>query len=127
MGSGPSKNDEQSSERDRPEKRFVLAETAVELLNEGGRDVELHALAGVPHEEVPPWLNAANVVVLTSRDEGSPNAVKEALACDVAVVSVDVGDVRERIESIDGCYIAEEPSPQGVAGALGRALEARSA
>jgi len=111
------------SSRDRPEKRFRLARRAVDLLNAAGHDLELHALARVPHGDVPLWLNAADVVVLTSRDEGSPNAVKEALACNVAVVSVDVGDVRERIEAIPGCYLAEAPSPRAVAAALARALE----
>src|SRR4030095_2056880 len=47
-----------------------------------------------------------DVVLLTSLHEGSPNIVKEALACNRAVVSVDVGDVRERIEGIEGCYLA---------------------
>src|SRR4030095_5746723 len=47
-----------------------------------------------------------DVVLLTSLHEGSPNVVKEALACNRAVVSVDVGDVRERIEGIEGCYLA---------------------
>jgi glycosyltransferase involved in cell wall biosynthesis len=112
------------SSPDRPEKQFGLARAAVDLVNRQRHDVELHALGGVPHEEVPVWLNAADVAILTSRDEGSPNAIKEALACDVAVVSVDVGDVRERIAGIDGCYLADDPSPQAIATALTRALDA---
>lgn len=90
-----------------PRKRFNLAKAAVEILNNSSKNlVEIHQLRGVPHELVPIWLNASDVVLLTSLHEGSPNIIKEALACDVPVVSVDVGDVRERIKEIDGCYIA---------------------
>ena len=106
----------------RPEKRFALAQASVALLNQGGADVELHALQDVPRGEVPLWLNAADAILLTSSHEGSPNAVKEALACNVPVVSVDVGDVRERIGEIDGCFIAD-PTPAGLAGKLIRVLE----
>jgi teichuronic acid biosynthesis glycosyltransferase TuaC len=108
---------------DRPEKRFALARSAVDVVNRRRQDVELHVLDGVPHHEVPLWLNAADVAVLTSRNEGSPNAVKEALACNLAVVSVDVGDVRERIDTIDGCYVAEHASLPAIATALERALQ----
>ncbi len=90
----------------RPEKNFPLARAAVDRLRDLGHDVELHALTGLSREEVPTWLNAADAVLLTSTHEGSPNAVKEAMACDVPVVAVDVGDVRERIGDADGCYIA---------------------
>jgi glycosyltransferase involved in cell wall biosynthesis len=95
------------STRRRPEKRFELAEAAVSALLHQGVDAELHVMDGVPHQEVPLWLNAAHAVLLTSTHEGSPNAVKEALACNVPVVSVDVGDVRERLTGIEGCFIAE--------------------
>jgi len=100
----------------RPEKRFALAEAAVARLRS---PVELHALAGRPHEEVPLWLNAVDAVLLTSAYEGSPNAVKEALACNTPIVSVDVGDVRERVDNVRGCAVVEaDPS------ALATALEA---
>ena len=98
-------------DRDAPVKRFDLAVAACEALRARGVDTELHVLRRVPHEEVPLWLNAADVLLLTSVHEGSPNIVKEALACDRPVVSTDVGDVRARIEGIDGCWIAEaDPS-----------------
>lgn len=105
----------------RPEKRYELALAAVALLNRDRASVELHHLDGVAHEEVPTWLNASEVLLLTSSHEGSPNAVKEALACEVPVVSVDVGDVRERVEAIDGCFIADA-SPEDLAEKLGRVL-----
>lgn len=89
-----------------PRKRLYLAQAAVDRANRSGLNAEMHQLRGVRHEEVPIWLNACNVVLLTSLHEGSPNVIKEALACDIPVVSVDVGDVSERVEGIEGCYIA---------------------
>jgi glycosyltransferase involved in cell wall biosynthesis len=106
----------------RPEKRFGLAQATVALLRRDGAAVELHTLDGVPHEEVPIWINAAGAVLLTSGHEGSPVIVKEALACNVPVVSVDVGDVRVRIEGIDGCSIAA-PNATDLAEKLELALE----
>jgi glycosyltransferase involved in cell wall biosynthesis len=108
---------------DRPEKRFELASAAVERLRSRVPDVRLHALEGVAHEDVPTWLNAVDAVVLTSAHEGSPNVVKEALACCTPVVSVDVGDVRERIEGLPGCAIVPR-DPSSIAAALGEAIGA---
>lgn len=95
-------------------KRPWLGESAVNLLRSRNIKAELHQLRGVPHTEVPIWLNASDVILLTSLHEGSPNVIKEALACNVPIVSVDVGDVRERIKSIDGCYLAS-PDPRDLA------------
>jgi glycosyltransferase involved in cell wall biosynthesis len=89
-----------------PVKRPFLAQAAIEAANRLGLNAEMHHLQGVPHEEVSIWLNASDAVLMTSLHEGSPNIIKEALACDVPVVSVDVGDVRERISGVEGCHIA---------------------
>lgn len=110
--------------RSRVEKRYPLAEAAVDLLRTGGVPVELHALEHVQHDDVPAWLSASDAVVLTSAHEGSPNVVKEALACNVPVVSVDVGDVKERFGAVHGCFLAP-PTPEGIAEALRAAVAAR--
>src|SRR5262249_34938180 len=105
----------------RSEKRFDLARAAVDLVSRNRPDVDLHVLAGVGHDDVALWLNAADVVLLTSDHEGSPDAVKEALACNVPVVSVDVGDVPERSGTIAGCYVTDH-RPASIALALDRVL-----
>lgn len=110
------------SDPTRVEKRFALARAAVDRLAAGGAPVELHVLTGVPHEEVPVWLNASDAVVLTSTHEGSPNALKEALACNVPVVSVGVGTARAMLDGIDGCYVAEA-TPEDVSARLASVLE----
>jgi teichuronic acid biosynthesis glycosyltransferase TuaC len=107
----------------RPEKRYRLAEAAVARLRDTGREVDLHELTGVAHAEVPTWINASDAVLLTSTHEGSPNAVKEALACNVPVVAVDVGDVRQRLERVKGCFLAA-PSAEDLAAKLTLVLSA---
>ncbi|MDQ6891359.1 MAG: glycosyltransferase [Acidobacteriota bacterium] len=105
-----------------PRKRFPLARAAVDLLRASGIDIELHELQMVQHEDIPTWLNASDCVILTSVNEGSPNIVKEALACDRPVVSVDVGDVRERLEGIPGCFVTDA-TPEDLSEKLRRVLE----
>ena len=98
-------------------KRPALAAAAVAALRAGGVPAELHYMRGVPNTEVPFWMNASDALLLTSAHEGSPTVVKEALACGLPVVSVDVGDVAERVEGIRGCHLAS-PQPDDLAAKL---------
>ena len=97
-----------------PVKRPWLAKATVEETLRQGIPAELHFLSGVPNSTVPTWLSASDALLLTSLHEGSPTVVKEALACGLPVVSVDVGDVAERIEMIEGCHLAQ-PNPADLA------------
>lgn len=97
-----------------PVKRPELARAAVALLNQKLGRVRFHVLSGTPNNEVPVWLNAADALLLTSKHEGSPTIVKEALACGLPIVSVRVGDVAERLADIEGCHLAE-PEPEDLA------------
>jgi len=92
--------------RGREVKNFPRAQRVVESVRERtDRPVELHVASGIPHETMPYLFNAADVVLLTSNREGSPNTVKEAMACNVPVVSTDVGDVRERLNGVAHSHV----------------------
>ncbi|WP_101298330.1 glycosyltransferase [Halegenticoccus soli] len=84
--------------------------------------VELHTVSGLPHSRMPVYMNAAGALLLTSKREGSPNAVKEALACNVPVVSTDVGDVRERLDGVEGTAVcrSDDELIEGLANVLRR-------
>ncbi|MCK9508136.1 MAG: glycosyltransferase [Pigmentiphaga sp.] len=71
------------------------------------KNTELIELNGYTREEVACLMNAVDACLLTSHSEGSPQFIKEALACNCPIVSVDVGDVKELLEGIKHCYIAE--------------------
>lgn len=104
-------------DRGDPDKRLDLATAACDELARRGVPTRLHLMRDLAHHEVPEWLNAADVLLLTSLHEGSPNTVKEALACDRPVVSTDVGDVRERLAGLEGCWVAD-PDPADLADKL---------
>ncbi len=104
------------SDPNRPEKRFSLAQQAVAAANL--QDAELLVVCDQPYEKIPLYLNAGDLLLLTSSHEGSPVILKEALACNLPVVSVDVGDAREKLENIDGCEVCENDEPQTIARAI---------
>ena len=103
-------------------KRYELARAAVEIAGQK-HSVELVVAGSEPHERMPLYMNACDVLVLTSQHEGSPNVVKEALACNLPIVSVDVGDVRSRIGSAPNCVVCETDDPNEIADALNRILQ----
>jgi len=101
--------------------RFDLVLEAVRRLADIGRHPRLLRLEGVERERVPLYLNAADVLVLASRGEGSPKIVMEALACERPVVSLRVGSVPERLEGVKSGFLAEE-TPEDLTRQLLRAL-----
>lgn len=106
---------------DRPEKRLSLARSTIEVLRDTHPSATLHVVSGRPHDEIPTHLRAADCLLLTSRREGAPVVVKEALACDVPVVSTPVGDVPELLDGLAGCAVAE-PTADALAAGLASAL-----
>lgn len=87
--------------QDNTVKNYSLAKKAVDLIDK----TELIELKGYSRNEVNLALNAADVALMTSFSEGSPQFIKEAMACNCPIVSTDIGDVKELIEDTDGCYI----------------------
>ncbi len=114
----------------RPEKRLDVIEAAVEMLRLSGDErlrrederVELIVATGQPHERIPLYMNASDVLVLASDFEGSPVVIKEAMACNLPIVSVDVGDVAQVIGDTEGCYICRR-EPADMAQKLRLALD----
>jgi glycosyltransferase involved in cell wall biosynthesis len=99
-------------------KRFDLATEAVKRLKSSGHDIDLLVVSNVTGDEMPWYYSAADVMILCSDSEGSPCAVKEALACNIPVVSTNVGDVMETMHGVSGTVVCEQK-----ADALAQGLE----
>jgi glycosyltransferase involved in cell wall biosynthesis len=102
-------------------KRYTLARAAVDVMTR--RLAARLVLAwSVPHELIPVYMNACDALIVTSMQEGSTNVVKEALACNLPVVAVPVGDVPERLAGVDGCAVCYDERPEAIAAELERVL-----
>ncbi len=103
---------------DNTAKNAALAKEAVALL----KDVRLVELKGYDREDVANIFYAADALLMTSLSEGSPQVIKEAMACRCPIVSVDVGDVKERVEGLDGCFVAKSRESHELAELLAKAM-----
>ncbi len=100
-----------------PEKRIWLAEEAIDLARKQNPAVELRIANGVAPSQMPLYYAAADCLLHTSASEGSPNVVKEALACNLPVIATPAGDVRELLQGVDACTVCE-PDAKIIASAL---------
>jgi len=108
-----------SSKKERFEKNYSLAEKAVNISD----NTKLMELTGQhTKEEVNIIINASDCVLLTSFREGSPQIIKEAMACGCPIVSTDVGDVKKIIGDTKGCFIVSY-DPHDVADKIIKAID----
>jgi glycosyltransferase involved in cell wall biosynthesis len=90
-----------------PVKRFPLAKAVAEELKKRDPSVELLVVCKESQDRLNFFMNACDALVFTSYQEGSPNVVKQAMACNLPIVATDVGDVAEVIGGTEGCYVCK--------------------
>lgn len=88
---------------DRPEKDHALAERVVSRVP----DATLRVVSGIPYERMPEYMSASDALLVTSEYESGPMAVCEAAACNLPVVSRDVGFVADVLDGIEPSAIAD--------------------
>jgi len=107
-----------------PVKAFGVAAAAVECARaRSNRAIELVPLTGIAPDEMPVHMSAADALILSSYWEGSPNVVKESMACNLPVVSVPVGDVPRLLAGVEPAAIRAR-DPDALGGALTELLDA---
>ena len=99
----------------RPQKRYDRFKAVIERLEEKFLKIEELVLVNEPRDKIIYYFNAANLHLLTSDFEGSPNSVKEALACNTPVVATASGNVEEMLNGLPGCYVSKDYSVEELA------------
>ena len=99
-----------------------LAKAVIDELIIQGVKVELIELKGYNRDQVNALMYNCDALLMTSKTEGSPQVIKEAMACGCPIVSVDVGDVAERVSGVEGCYVVPTRDPKDIAEALRKAI-----
>ena len=108
-----------SSSFDNYVKNYPLAKAAVNILKD---KTKLQELKNLSRDKVNAYINACDVAVLSSFSEGSPQFIKEVLACNCPIVSTDVGDIKWCIGDTEGCYLTSF-EPKDVAEKINLALK----
>jgi glycosyltransferase involved in cell wall biosynthesis len=108
-----------ASDPHKKNKNLTLAHKAWSYL--GNDSIELLTVHNQDQDTLNLYFNAVDVLICTSLSEGSPNVIKEAMACNLPIVSTDVGDVRRVAGNTEGCHITNY-EPRNVADAINKAL-----
>lgn len=107
-------------------KNYPLFEQVVKILNNLNIfKIQVICVHNLTRLEVKELLNRADCLIMTSLSEGSPQIIKEALSCNLPVVSVPVGDVETVIDGIPSCFISHSFDPLELANLTVQALKSR--
>ena len=87
----------------------LLAEAVERLKNEGMNDIECIEMKGLSRKDCVLRMNACDLFALPSHSEGSPQALKEAMACNCPCLATDIADVRELFGDEPGHWILRNP------------------
>lgn len=111
----------------RTQKRKDRFDETMQILRNkyGHRDLEELVMTKTLRDDVPYWMNACELYLLTSDEEGSPNAVKECMACNVPVVATPVGNIPDLFEGVKDCMMTQSHDPDELAKAADVVLRSK--
>lgn len=69
------------------------------------KSIECIEMKGLSRAECVLRMNACDVFALPTKNEGSPQALKEAMACNCPIVATDVADIKHLLGNLPGHYI----------------------
>jgi glycosyltransferase involved in cell wall biosynthesis len=117
-----------SSNKIRKQKRYDLFLQTIKILKENYniKNIKEIKLINTSRDKIPFYFNAADLHLMSSDFEGSPNSVKESLACNTPVVSTNVGNVSELLKDVNGSYVSESANPEELALLVDKALNVKS-
>jgi glycosyltransferase involved in cell wall biosynthesis len=78
--------------------------------------------AGVPKQDVPRWLDRADLFLNTTNIDNTPVSVEEAMACGLCVISTNVGGVPYLVLDEKEALLVLPRDPDAMAGAVRRVL-----
>ena len=99
-----------SKNKMRTQKRYDIFMSTIDILKKKYNEYNFEELimSGVPREDCIYYYNASCIHLLVSNYEGSPNSVKEAMCCNIPIVSTDVGNVKEMLSGAANCFISDQ-------------------
>jgi glycosyltransferase involved in cell wall biosynthesis len=103
-----------SADPSRREKRYDIARDAYQIVKKKIPNLRLVHLSGIRRSHLPLIMNSAELMILTSDFEASPMVIKEAMAVNLPILSVDAGDVADLIKNTKGCFISPR-NPESLA------------
>jgi teichuronic acid biosynthesis glycosyltransferase TuaC len=114
-----------SSNLIRTQKRYDIFQEVLIVLKRKYKllDIEELHLINTERSLVPFYFNAASLHLLTSDFEGSPNSVKEAMACNIPVVSTNVGNVDELLQGVEGSWVSNTNDVEKLSEMVFKALQ----
>lgn len=109
----------------RKQKRYDKFTKVLNLLRNryGFENIEELKMINIDRKLIPLYFNSVDLHLLTSDFEGSPNSVKEALSCNIPVVSTNVGNVSSMINDTEGCFVSHNNSVENLAFLANKALK----
>lgn len=102
-------------------KNYPLAQAVAEQLRSDDSQIEMLVVYRETQPRLALYMSACDALVFPSHSEGSPNVVKQAMACNLPIVATNVGDIHELITGTPGCYVCE-PSVEDFVGRLRQIL-----
>ena len=103
-------------------KLVIIGDGVMRARLEGAAGNDIVFAGRISPDGVAAWMRRSSALCLTSRDEGMPNVVLEAMACGLPVVASAVGGVPDILRGMPSAFAVPSGDVEALAGSLAECL-----